>query len=78
MFKLCDDLSETVFKQIEATADPAALAQLRDALAQVADPQQREAIGNAAIALAGAWADAALMVGWQMAQDPGAWLFVDE
>ena len=67
-------LQEKAFRQIEAEAAPA-MAELRAALAQVADPQQRDAIAAAALGLAGAWADAALLVGFQMARDPGAWLF---
>jgi hypothetical protein len=67
-------LQEKAFRQIEAEAAPA-MAELRAALAQIADPQQREAISNTALTLAGAWADVALLIGWQMRADPGAWLF---
>jgi hypothetical protein len=67
-------LQEKAFHQIEAAA-AAELAELRAALAQVADPCQRDAIAAAALGLAGAWADAALLVGFQMARNPGAWLF---
>ena len=67
-------LQEKAFHQIEAEAAPA-MAELRAALAQVADPQQRDAIAAAALGLAGAWADAALLVGFEMARNPGAWLF---
>ena len=70
-----EELQEKAFRQIEAEAAPA-MAELRAALAQVADPQQRDAIAAAALGLAGAWADAALLVGFQMARNPGAWLFV--
>ena len=69
-----EELQEKAFRQIEAEAAPA-MAELRAALAQVADPQQRDAIAAAALGLAGAWADAALLVGFQMARNPGAWLF---
>ena len=67
-------LQEKAFRQIEAAA-AAELAELRAALAQVADPQQREAISDAALHLAGAWADAALWLGWRMRADPGPWIF---
>jgi len=67
-------LQEKAFRQNEAEAAPA-MAELRDALSRVADPCQREAISNAALHLAGAWADAALLVGFEMARNPGAWLF---
>ncbi len=69
-----EELLEKAFRQIEAEAAPA-MAELRAALAQVADPCQRDAIAAAALGLAGAWADAALLVGFQMARNPGAWLF---
>ena len=57
-----EELQEKAFRQIEAEAAPA-MAELRDAIAA------------AALGLAGAWADAALLVGFQMARNPGAWLF---
>jgi hypothetical protein len=69
-----EELQEKAFRQIETEAAPA-MAELRAALAQVADPCQRDAIAAAALGLAGAWADAALLVGFQMARNPGAWLF---
>lgn len=75
MMQLTDDLRNKVWKQIEDQCDPAAMAELRAALAQVADPCQRDAIAAAALGLAGAWADAALLVGFEMARNPGAWLF---
>lgn len=74
MIKLHDDLGELVSKQIEDRADPTALARLREALAALPH-QERAAIESAAIQLAGAWSDAALWVGFQMAKDPGAWIF---
>lgn len=75
MMQITDGLKDKVWQQIEAGADPTALPQLRAALAQVADPQQREAISDAALHLAGAWADAALWLGWRMRADPGPWIF---
>lgn len=75
MMQVTEGLKDRVWKQVEDMADPDAPAMLQDALATVADPQQREALHNAAITLAGAWADAALWLGWQMRTDPGAWLF---
>lgn len=75
---LCDDLKDRVWQQIEDRADPTALARLRDALACIADPTHRAALEDAAIQLAGAWADSALVIGWTMRADPGAWLFVEE
>ena len=59
-------------------ADPNAIPQLRAALATVADPQHQDAIFAAATTLASAWADAALLVGFQMAADPSAWLFAEQ
>ena len=57
-----EELQEKAFRQIKAEAAPA-MAELRAALAA------------AALGLAGAWADAALWLGFEMARNPGAWLF---
>lgn len=78
MMQLTDDLREKVQAAIEAKADPNALPRLREALAAVDDPQHRAALEDAAIQLAGAWADAALLVGFKMAADPSAWLFAEQ
>lgn len=69
-------LQEKAWGKIEA-ATAQQLATWHDALAQIADPHTRGELENAAIGLAGAWADAALWLGWQMRADPGKWLFVD-
>lgn len=77
MMQITEGLRDKVWKQIEQQADPAAMALLRDALAAL--PYQEQAvIENAAIALAGSWADSALWVGFQMAANPGAWLFAEQ
>jgi len=78
MTRLTEDLREKAQAAIEAQADPNALPQLRAALAQIADPQHRAALEDAAIQLAGAWADAALLVGFRMAAEPGDWLFAEQ
>ncbi len=78
MMQLAGDLREKVQATIEEQADPNALPQLRAALATVADPQHQDAIFAAAVELAGAWADAALLVGFKMAADPSAWLFAEQ
>lgn len=75
MMTLVEGLKDKVWRQIEDRSDPNALPRLREALAQIADPQHRAALEDAAILLAGAWADAALLVGFRMAADPAAWLF---
>lgn len=77
MMQLAEGLKDKVWQQVEDMADPTALAQLRAALAAV-DPAQADAIFTAATTLAGAWADAALLVGFKMATTPGAWLFAVE
>lgn len=74
MMQLAEDLREKAQAAIEDMADPDAIPQLRAALATI-DPAQADAIFAAATTLAGAWADAALLVGFQMAADPSAWLF---
>ena len=78
MMQLAEGLKDRVWQQVEGMADPNAVPKLRAALATVADPQHQDAIFTAATTLASAWADAALLVGWQMATDPGAWLFAGE
>lgn len=75
MMQLAEGLKDRVWGEIESMADPNAIPQLRAALATVADPQHQDAIFAAAVTLAGAWADAALLVGFQMAAEPSAWLF---
>jgi hypothetical protein len=76
MMQLTNGLQDKVWRQIEDGADPGALPRLRDALAQI-DPDQRAAMENAAITLAGAWADAALWLGFQLATNPSAWIFAE-
>lgn len=78
MMQLAEDLREKAQAAIEDMADPSALPKLRAALATVADPQHQDAIFAAAVELAGSWADAALLVGFQMAADPSAWLFAEQ
>ena len=78
MMQIVGDLREKVQATIEEQADPNALPQLRAALATVADPQHQDAIFAAAVELAGAWADAALLVGFKMAAEPSAWLFAEQ
>jgi len=71
MMQLAGDLREKVQATIEEQADPTALPQLRAALATI-DPAQADAIFAAAVTLAGAWSDAALLVGgWQPTQARG-------
>ena len=77
MMQIVGDLREKVQATIEEQADPNALPQLRAALATI-DPGQADVIFSAAVELAGAWADAALVVGWRMAADPSAWLFAEQ
>ena len=77
MMQLAEGLKDKVWQQVEDMADPDAVPKLRAALATI-DPAQADAIFAAATTLAGAWADAALLVGFQMAADPSAWLFVVE
>jgi hypothetical protein len=69
-----EELEDRAYAVLEPQA-AAALTQLQDALNAVADPQQREAIWNAALTYAFHLADAAITLGWQMHADPGAWLF---
>ena len=77
MMQLAEGLKDRVWQQVEDMADPNALPRLREALATI-DPQHRAALEDAAIQLAGAWADAALLVGFQMAAEPSAWLFAEQ
>ena len=77
MMQIVGDLREKVQATIEEQADPNALPQLRAALATI-DPAQADAIFAAATTLAGAWADAALLVGFKMAADPSTWLFAEQ
>ena len=78
MMQLAEGLKDRVWQQVEDMADPNALPRLREALAAVDDPQHRAALEDAAIQLAGAWADAALIVGFKMAAEPSAWLFAEQ
>ena len=78
MMQLTEGLKDKAWRQVEDMADPNALPRLREALAAVDDPQHRAALEDAAIQLAGAWADAALIVGFKMAAEPSTWLFAEQ
>lgn len=78
MMQLAEGLRDRAWRQIEDQADPDALPRLRAALAQIADPQHQDAIFAAAVELAGAWADAGLLIGFRMAAEPGDWLFAEQ
>lgn len=69
-----EELQNKLYEAVEA-ATKAQMQAWHDALARIEDPHKRGDLENACIGLAGAWLDAALLLGFQMAQDPGAWLF---
>lgn len=75
--RLHEELTDKAYQQIEPQAAKE-LAELNAALDQVTDPTQRAALKDAALAYAFSVGDAALAIGFQMREDPGAWLFVEE
>jgi len=72
-----EELQVKAYAVIE-TAAAAELAAWADALREVGDPKLRANLENAALQLAGAWLDAALLVGFEMARTPEKFLFVEQ
>jgi|688.fasta_scaffold863085_2 hypothetical protein len=74
MMQLADELTDRAYQHIEPHA-AGALTELTALLTQVADEDLRQKIKSAALTYSYRLSDAAIVLGYRMAQNPGAWLF---